>query len=214
MAFGTMELEKKGKKKRAAWGITGSGDRLREVIEVMKKVRKQYQNDVRITVYLSKAGNQVIHFYRLFKYLKENFDKIRIETSANVPTLAVQLQSGKLEFLLIAPATSNTVAKIATGIADTLLTNSTIMALKAFIPVYILPCDYSEGEMMTQLPDGQYMKIRVRKEDAENSRKLAAMDGVFVLEKPEEIHQVFQKYFKPQSRKKAAKTKDSHIQLQ
>jgi archaeoflavoprotein AfpA len=199
MAVGTVELEKKRKKKRVAWGITGSGDRLREVIEVMKQVRKQYQNDVRITVYLSKAGNLVLHFYRLFEDVKENFDKIRIEANSNVPTLAVQLQSGKLEFLLIAPATSNTVAKIATGIADTLLTNSAIMALKSFIPVYILPCDYKEGEMMTQLPDGQEMKIRVRKEDAENSRKLAAMDGVFVLEKPEDIHQVFQKHFKPES---------------
>jgi archaeoflavoprotein AfpA len=196
MAVGTVELEKKGKKKRVAWGITGSGDRLREVIEVMKQVKKQYQNDIRITVYLSKAGNHVIHFYRLFEDLKENFDKIRIEANSNVPTLAVQLQSGKLEFLLIAPATSNTVAKIATGIADTLLTNSAVMALKAFMPVYILPCDYKEGEMMTQLPDGQEMRIRVRKEDAENTKKLVDIDGVFVLEKPEEIHQVFQKHFK------------------
>jgi archaeoflavoprotein AfpA len=199
MAVRTMELEKKGKKKRVAWGITGSGDCLREIIEVMKKVRKQFQNEVRITVYLSKAGNQVVHFYRLFEDIKENFDKIRIEISSNAPTLAVQLQSRKLEFLLIAPATSNTVAKIATGIADTLLTNSAVMALKAFIPVYILPCDYKEGVTMTQLPDGQKMKIRVRKEDAENAQKLATMDSIFVLEKPEEIYQVFQKHFKLES---------------
>ena len=51
------EMEKK-KVKRVAWGITGSGDRLIEVIEVMKQLQKQYQDDVRITVYLSKAGYQ------------------------------------------------------------------------------------------------------------------------------------------------------------
>ena len=186
----------KMKKKRAAWGITGSGDRLPEVIELMKQIKKQHQNKVRITVYLSKAGDLVVKYYHLFEKLQEEFDKIRVEVNPNVPTLAVQLQSGKIEFLLIAPATSNTVAKIANGIADTLLTNAAIMALKAFVPVYILPCDYKEGITVTQLPDGNEMKIRVRKEDVEHAKKLAAMDGVFVLEKPEEIRQVFQKHFK------------------
>ncbi len=203
MAVGTLELEKKRKKKRVAWGITGSGDRLQEVVETMKQISKQYQNDARITVYLSKGGNQIVNFYRLFKDLKENFDKIRVEINSNVPTLAVQLQSGKIEFLLIAPATGNTVAKIATGIADTLLCNAAIMALKAFIPVYILPCDYKEGVTTTQLPDGGKMKIRVRKEDVKNVKKLAAMDGVFILEKTEEIHHVFQKHFKPEESKES-----------
>jgi len=194
MAVGTEESKKK--QQRVAWGITGSGDRLAETIETMKQIKNQYQDDVRITVYLSKAGDQIVKFYGLFKGLKENFDKNRVEVNSNIPTLAVQLQSGKIEFLLIAPATSNTVAKLANGIADTLLTNAAIMALKAFVPVYILPCDYKEGVTVTQLPDGSEMKIRVRKEDVEQTKKLGAMDGVFILEKPEEIYQVFKNYFK------------------
>jgi archaeoflavoprotein AfpA len=199
MAVGTAETEKKQKKaKRVAWGITGSGDRLVETIEIMKHIKKQYQDEVRITVYLSQAGNQVLHFYGLAKDFKENFDKVRVEANSNAPTLAVQLQSGKIEFLLIAPTTANTVAKIATGIADSLLCNATIMSLKSFVPVYILPCDYKEGVTVTQLPDGTEMRIRVRKEDVENTKKLAAMDGIVVLEKPEEIHDVFQKHFKPE----------------
>jgi len=199
MAVVTAETEKKQKKtKRVAWGITGSGDRLVEVIEAMKHVKKQYQDEIRITVYLSKAGNQIINFYGLANDLKENFGKVRVEVNSNVPTLAVQLQSGKIEFLLIAPTTANTVAKIATGIADTLLCNATIMSLKSFVPVYILPCDYKEGVTATQLPDGSEMRIRVRKEDVENTKKLAAMDGIVILEKPEEIHAVFQKHFKPE----------------
>jgi archaeoflavoprotein AfpA len=199
MAVVTAETEKKQKKvKRVAWGITGSGDRLVEVIETMKQIKKQYQDEIRITVYLSKAGNQVIHFYGLAKDLQENFDNVRVEANSNVPTLAVQLQSGKIEFLLIAPTTANTVAKIATGIADTLLCNATIMSLKSFVPVYILPCDYKEGVTVTQLPDGSEMRIQVRKEDVENTKKLAAMDGIVILEKPEEIHNIFQKHFKPE----------------
>jgi archaeoflavoprotein AfpA len=191
------EVEKKQRKvKRVAWGITGSGDRLLEVIEVMKQLKKQYQDNVRITVYLSTAGNQVVHFYHLAKVLEENFDKVRVEANSNVPTLAVQLQSGKIEFLLIAPTTSNTVAKIATGIADTMLTNAAIMSLKSFVPVYVVPCDYKEGTTVTQLPDGSDMKIRVRKEDVEHTKKLVDMDGIFVVEQPEEIGQIFQKHFK------------------
>jgi len=197
MADATAETEKKQKKaKRVAWGITGSGDRLVETVEAMKQIKKQYQDDIRITVYLSEAGNQIIHFYGLTKDLNENFDKVRVEVNSNVPTLAVQLQSGKIEFLLIAPTTANTVAKLVTGIADTLLCNAAIMALKSFVPVYVMPCDYKEGTTVTQLPDGSEMRIRVRKEDVENTKKLVAMDGIAVLEKPEEISEVFQKYFK------------------
>ena len=193
---GWVKVEIDKKKKRVAWGITGSGDRLIEVFEVMKQIKNQYQDQIRITVYLSKAGDQVVKLYHLFKDLQENFEKSRVETNSNVPSLALQLQSGKIEFLLIAPTTSNTVAKLANGLSDTLLTNSAIMALKAFVPVYVMPCDYKEGVTVTQLPDGTNMKIRVRKEDAENAKKLSTMDGLFILEKPEEIRHIFQKHFK------------------
>jgi archaeoflavoprotein AfpA len=190
------EMEKK-KVKRIAWGITGSGDRLIEVIEIMKQLKKQYQDDVRITVYLSKAGYQVVNFYNLANDLKKSFENVRVEVNSNIPTLAVQLQSGKIEFLLIAPTTANTVAKIVAGITDTLLTNATIMSLKSFVPIYVVPCDYKEGTAVTQLPDRSKMKLRVRKEDVERTKKLAAMDGIYVLEQPEEIRGVFQKHFKP-----------------
>ncbi|MBT8171242.1 archaeoflavoprotein AfpA [Candidatus Bathyarchaeota archaeon] len=189
------ELKKIVKKKRVAWGITGSGDKLLDVLEVMKNIKEQYFDEVRVTAYLSKAGELVIKYYRKLNELEKEFEKIRVEINSNIPTLAVQLQSGKIEFLLIAPATSNTVAKIANGIADTLLTNAAIMALKTYVPVYILPCDFKEGDTITQLPDGSNMKIHVRKEDAEYVEKLKAMEGILVLEKPREIIDVFEKYF-------------------
>lgn len=184
------------KKKRIAWGISGSGDRLIEVIEYMKKIKKDYQNESRITIYLSKAGDQVINYYRLNKDLIENFEKVRIEMNSNLPTLAIQLQSGKIEFLLIAPATSNTVAKIAAGIGDTLLCNAAIMAMKSVIPVYILPCDFQEGITTTRLPDGSEMNIRIRKEDVENVKKLKLMDGIIIIENIKDIKQIFQKHLK------------------
>jgi archaeoflavoprotein AfpA len=185
----------KTKKRKVAWGIAGSGDRLPETIGVMKDMKEQYKNEVDIRVYLSKAAEQVIKWYKLHDQLIQSFDKVWVEFGPNSPFLAGDLELGKFVFLLIAPATSNTVAKIATGICDTLLCNSAIMALKSYVPVYIMPSDYKEGRAVTRLPDGKDLELRVRKEDAENTRKLASFEGVFVLEQPDEIGQVFEKHF-------------------
>lgn len=187
--------EKRRKKRRIAWGITGSGDRLVETVEVMKEVKKRYQNEVDIIVYLSKAGDQVIKHYRLANDLRESFERLWVEINPNSPFLAGQLQTGKFELLLIAPATSNTVAKISMGIADSLLSNAAIMSLKAFFPVYIMPSDYKEGVIVTKLPNGRDLKLRIRKEDVEHVKKLAGMDDMFMLGNPEEIFQVFKKHF-------------------
>ena len=189
--------ERKGesKKKKVAWGITGAGDKIEEFIEVMKKVQKKYINTVEIQVFLSKAAGLVLKYYNLEKDLKQNFKKVRVEVNSNIPFLAAWMQMRKYEFLLIAPATSNTIAKIANGIGDTLLTNATIMSLKAFVPVYIAPTDYRVGTVYTKLPNGEEMKLRVRKEDVEHVKKIRCMEDVFVLESPQKIWEGFKKYF-------------------
>jgi flavoprotein len=87
------------------------------------------------------------------------------------------------------------VTKISIGIADTLLSNAAIMALKASVPTYIMPSDYTEGLTHTKLPDGQDITLKVRKEDAANVRKLEKMENVFVIEKPQDIRRVFRKHF-------------------
>lgn len=186
------------RKRKVAWGITGSGHRLTETVEIMKQIKEQYQQNVEITVYLSKAGYQVAKHYQLLNFLQENFKSVRVEVDSNTPFLAGALQIGTFDFLLIAPATSNTVAKIAIGIADSLLSNSASMALKAFVPVYVQPSDYEEGTTVTNLPSGRELRLRMRKEDVAHAKKLATMNGVSVLEEPEEIYQVFKNHFKPQ----------------
>jgi archaeoflavoprotein AfpA len=186
----------KPKKKKVAWGITGSGDRLIEIVETMTEIKNQYQDKLDIRVFLSQAGDQVIKYYRLLKPLKENFEKIEVERNPNAPFLAGQLQIGKYEFLLIAPSTSNTTAKISLGISDSMLTNSAIMALKAFIPVYIMPSDYKIGMVVTTLPNREELKIRVRKEDYEHVQNLRTMDKVTILEELDDLHKPFQPYNK------------------
>jgi flavoprotein len=115
----------------------------------------------------------------------------------NAPFLASWVQSGKYDFMLIAPTSSNTVAKIVNGIGDTLITNSVIMSLKAFGTVYVLPTDYKESVVETVIPNGKTIKIRVRKEEAEQTRKLEQMEGMHVIEMPEEIRNIFTKHYKP-----------------
>ena len=186
----------KAKKRKVAWGITGAGDKIAEVLEVMKDLKKQSEDVVEIEVFVSKAAEIVLKFYRLEDELKRNFPKVQVELNSNSPFLAAWLQMRKYEFLLIAPATSNTVAKIANGIGDTLITNSAIMSLKAFVPVYILPTDYKESIVYTKLPNGKEMKLRVRKEEADQVRKLEKMEDVHVLENLQKMRETYLEWLK------------------
>ncbi len=185
----------KVRKRKVAWGITGAGDKISEFIEVMKEIQKEYADIVEIQVFLSKAADLVLKYYKLEEELKQNFSKVRVELNSNAPFLAAWMQMRKYEFLLIAPSTSNTVAKIANGIGDTMLTNATIMSLKAFAPVYIAPTDYKEGIVYTKLPNSREMKLRIRKEEVRQVKKIALMDGIFIVEGPQRIRDVFKKWF-------------------
>jgi archaeoflavoprotein AfpA len=191
-----MAEDVKAKKRKVAWGITGAGDKIAEILEVMKDLKKQSEDVVEIDVYVSKAADTVLKFYRLEDELKRNFPKVQVELNSNSPFLAAWMQMRKYEFLLIAPATSNTVAKLVNGIGDTLITNSAIMSLKAFVPVYILPTDYKESIVYTKLPNGKEMKLRVRKEEADQVRKLERMEDVHVLESLQKMREVFLEWLK------------------
>jgi archaeoflavoprotein AfpA len=187
-------VEGKGRRK-VAWGVTGAGDQLENTLRVMKDIKAEYADLVEIEVYLSKMGGMVVKMYGIHDELEETFGKVMVEKSANSPFITGRLQLGVFEFLLLAPATSNTVAKLAHGISDTMLTNGAIQALKAFVPVYVMPVDYREGSTVTVLPNGKELRLRVRKEDAENVRRISAMDGITTFEKPDEIREIFRERF-------------------
>jgi len=190
-----MVEQDKTKKRKVAWGITGAGDKIAEFIKEMKKIQKEYAETVEIQAFLSKAAELVLKYYKLEADLKQSFQKVYVEINSNTPFLAAWMQMHKYEFLLIAPATSNTVAKISNSIGDTLLTNAAIMSLKAFVPVYIAPTDYKVGTVSTKLPDGREMKLRVRREEVEQVEKLKRMEDVYVLEGPQQIREAFRKHF-------------------
>jgi archaeoflavoprotein AfpA len=188
--------EAKVKKIKVAWGITGAGDKIAEIIETMIDLKKKSEGIVEIHVFLSKAAEIMLKFYRLDDDLRQNFAKVTVESNSNSPFLAGMMQSHKYEFLLIFPASSNTVAKIVNSISDTLLTNSALMSLKAFVPVWIMPVDFKENVIYTKLPNGKEMKLRVRKEEADQVRKLEAMEDVNVFENPQKVREAFLNWLK------------------
>jgi len=179
---------------KLAWGVTGSGDKFKETIQVMKGLKERHGDKLRVEVFLSKAGQLVARYYKAAELLETGFDRLWVEKDSNTPFLPGRLQLGEFDLLLIAPATSNTVAKIAVGISDTLLTNSAVQAIKGFTPVYIMPVDYHEGETTTTLPNGRILRLRVRKEDADNVRKLEAMEGIHPFESPGDIPGILERF--------------------
>lgn len=187
-------MKKKGERRKIAWGITGSGEKIAETVAIMREMKEKYIEEFDIRVYISKAGDQVLKYYNLSNMLETFFDKTWTEINSNAPFLAGQIQLKEFEFLLIAPTTSNTVAKISLRIADTLLTNAAIMGQKTSTPIYIMPTDFREGIVTTKLPNGENLDINITKQDAYHVRNLESMRNTFVFENPDEILSIFEKH--------------------
>lgn len=179
---------------RIAWGITGCGDYLKESLDIMKELTLEYDLDVR--VFLSQAGEMVVKWYKLFNDLKTSFPKTYSEKSPNIPFLVGDIQLKKYDFIVITPSTSNTVAKIAAGISDTLLSNAAAQAMKAKVPVYIFPADQTRGDIVTDLPGGKKLTLTMRDVDLDAVEKLRKMKGIIVLRNPDEIREIVQKHIK------------------
>lgn len=138
--------------RKVAWGITGGGQYMAESVKAMCKVATRN----RVCTFVSRAGEEVLRMYGLLDrlheisgggYLEEIF--LESESGRSFP-MTGRLMLGRFQMLLIAPATSNTVAKIACGISDTIVTNAAALAEKAELPVLVLPTDVRE--MVTRAP--------------------------------------------------------------
>lgn len=137
-----------------AWGITGAGHLLKDTFSVMEDIAKEH----RITAFLSRGGEEVVKAYGLWDRLNEicpgeYLEEIITSKSegSSAPTTG-RFFLKKYDALVVAPATTNTVAKIVHGISDTLVTNAVSHAMKAMTPVYIVPVDTKEEEKETVLP--------------------------------------------------------------
>lgn len=156
-----------------------------EIFEAMKDLKKN--GNFKITAILSKAAVKVVKAYRLWNTLPTIADKILVEKDANTPFIVGALQTRKFDALLVAPTTGNSVAKIAHGIADTLITNAVAMTTRTKTQVFILPVEKEGNEVNTTLPDGSKLELFTRDLDAQNTAKLRKIKGISVLDAPEDI---------------------------
>lgn len=170
---------------RIVWGITGSGDHIQEIVTTMKQMEEDPNH--RVTVIVSKAGEQMLRWYGLWDELNGSFRKVMKESNANVPFIAGPLQLGKYDILVVVPLTANSTAKIAHGIADTLITNAVAQTLKGNTPVLLYPVDQFDTEIEALGPKGEKFIIRPRNIDLENVRLLKEMERVIILKKPSEM---------------------------
>jgi flavoprotein len=88
---------------------------------------------------------------------------------------------------VLAPATSNTVAKCVYGISDNLATNVFAQAGKCRVPTIVFACD-TAPELETEAPKGM-VKVYPRRIDLENTERLKAFEATQVVETLSELEQ-------------------------
>ncbi|MHA1370193.1 MAG: flavoprotein [Promethearchaeota archaeon] len=174
---------------RILWGITSSGDMMREVTDLMIEVNSWGIWDIHVM--LSRETPFVLRYYSVWDKIHDNFSMLMIEKGPNAPFLGGPIQRGRYTFLFIAPVTGNTMAKIACGIADSLVSNCVALALKAAIPVFLFPTDQMSTGSESILPDGTILKLYPREVDLNNVEKVSKMKHITVFESVEQIKVFF-----------------------
>ena len=169
---------KRMNEKPIAWGITGAGHAFEECIETLLKCKC-------VDVFLSRAAEEVVGMYGLDARLNTPRVRIYRENKSSSP-LVGRLFSGMYRLLVVAPATSNSIAKFINGISDTLVTNLLAQAGKARIPIVVLPTDLAP-EMDSLGPNRESIKVYPRKIDLENTEQLRSFEGVVVVRSQAEL---------------------------
>ena len=102
----------------------------------------------------------------------------RAPTASAVPV--GEFYKGQYHTLVMAPVSSNTVAKCVAGISDNLATNVYAQAGKCRVPSIVFACD-TAPELETMAPKGM-VKVYPRRIDLENVEKLKAFEATTVVE--------------------------------
>jgi dihydromethanopterin reductase (acceptor) len=166
--------------KRIAWGITGAGHLLNECTNLLT------QFDL-LDIFLSRAAEEVVRMYDVEAKLVHSGARVYAESKTLISTPVVaRLFQGKYSLLLVAPATSNTVAKFVYGLSDTLITNLFAQAGKSRVPIVVLPTDIAP-EMDSVGPKGGLVKVYPRAIDLENTARLRRFPGVTVVSDMREL---------------------------
>ncbi len=157
---------------RLAWAITGSGHYIEECIEFLLTLDN-------VDLYISQAGEEVLKMYGIsLGDLREKMPVYRDKT-ASCPPVGL-FYKGYYHTFVLAPTTSNTIAKCVLGIADSLVTNLYSQAGKCRVQSIVYPCDIAP-EMETTAPSGKVM-VYPRKIDLDGTAKLREFAYTEVVE--------------------------------
>jgi dihydromethanopterin reductase (acceptor) len=157
----------KVKTPRWAWALTGWGHFFKECLRMLREL-----DDV--DPFVSKAASEILRMDR------QEF-KLPPATRLFRDTTA----SAAYHTLILAPATSNTVAKCVVGISDTLVTNVFAQAGKCRLPAIVFACD-TAPELETEAPKGM-VKVYPREIDLKNTERLKSFESAVVVESLEDL---------------------------
>ncbi|HEY0561962.1 MAG TPA: flavoprotein [Methylophilus sp.] len=157
---------------RLAWAITGSGHYLRESLAILATLEQ-------VDIFLSKAAAEIIKQYGFQAQLDATGHRIyQDKTASSVPV--EMFYEGKYHTLVIAPATSNTIAKMAFGFSDSLVTNLFAQAGKTRVHSIVFACD-TAPEVESEAPRDNMVKVYPRQIDLDNVAKLEKFESTQVV---------------------------------
>ena len=131
-----------------------------------------------LDVFVSKAAAEVMRMYKQELILPTGTRIFKDTTASSAPV--GNFYFGVYHTLIVAPASSNTVAKCVYGISDNLATNTFAQAGKCRVPTIVFACD-TAPEMDTEAPSGM-VKVYPRRIDLENTERLKAFQDTTVVE--------------------------------
>ncbi|AGK60361.1 Phosphopantothenate-cysteine ligase /Phosphopantothenoylcysteine decarboxylase [Archaeoglobus sulfaticallidus PM70-1] len=118
--------------KRIVLGVTGSI----AAVETVKLARELIRRGAEVIAVMSESARKIIHPYAL-EFATDN--RVITEITGKVEHVELLGENGIADLLLIAPATANTVSKIANGIDDTPVTTMATTALGSGKHIIIAP---------------------------------------------------------------------------
>lgn len=136
-----------------------------------------------VDLFVSKAAAEVVRMYRQALQLPKTARVFRDTTASAAPVGLFYY--GVYHTLIMAPATSNTVAKCVFGISDTLVTNVFAQAGKCRVPAIVFACD-TAPELETEAPKGM-VRVYPRDIDLQNTERLKSFESTLVVESLEQL---------------------------
>ena len=169
--------------KKLGWVITGSGHFFEECLDIMVDLGE-------FDLFVSKAADEVIRMYKKKNASFPKKTRIFRDTTASSAPVGF-FYKNIYHTLVVAPATSNSIAKFVAGISDNLATNIFAQAGKCKVPCIVLACD-TKPEHDTKAPS-KMVKVYPRKIDLQNTEKLKSFELTTVISSVSDLKKILNK---------------------